>query len=445
MIQSTVGNLDLMRKLILSFLLIPMAAQFGFSQKRLSLSDAVAIALKNSYNIQLAKNNVEIAAINNYVGVAGGLPTVTATVNDVENITSIDQKFPDPSRNVTRSGVSSNNMNANVTAGILLFNGFRVKATQQRLAELQKMNEDMLNAQVQSTMAAVMTSYYDVVRQQNLLHTIEKSIEVSQQRIDVIKSRKEVGLANNADLYQAQIDLNALVQSKQAQLLIIDQGKTNLLSLLFVSPDTAVVISDSIVVDDKVTLSQIKPLALKNPQIAAAEQQIKVNELLERETAALRVPTLRATTGFNFTNTKSGAGFILENRSYGPFLGVNLAIPIYNGLINKKQLQVAEINTRNAKVQRDQFLLNIETGTVRTYQAYSNALAQLKTAKENQLLSKQLLDLVMQRFQLGQATIIDVKLAQQSFENESYRLVNLAFTAKVAEVELKRLANIIEP
>ena len=364
MIQSTVGNLDLMRKLILSFLLIPMAAQFGFSQKRLSLSDAVAIALKNSYNIQLAKNNVEIAAINNYVGVAGGLPTVTATVNDVENITSIDQKFPDPSRNVTRSGVSSNNMNANVTAGILLFNGFRVKATQQRLAELQKMNEDMLNAQVQSTMAAVMTSYYDVVRQQNLLHTIEKSIEVSQQRIDVIKSRKEVGLANNADLYQAQIDLNALVQSKQAQQLIIDQGKTNLLSLLFVSPDSSVIISDSIVVDEKVTLSQIKPLALKNPQIAAAEQQIKVNELLERETAALRVPTLRATTGFNFSNTKSGAGFILENRSYGPFLGINLAVPIYNGLISKKQLQVAEINTRNAKVQRDQFLLNIETGTV---------------------------------------------------------------------------------
>lgn len=434
-----------MRKLILLVFLGTVSAQFGYSQNRLSLSDALAIALKNSYNIQLAKNNVEIATINNYVGVAGGLPTVTAAVNDVENITTINQKFPDPSRDLTRSGVSSNNMNANITAGILLFNGFRVKAAQQRLNELQKMNQDMLNAQIQSTMASVITSYYDVVRQQNLLSTINKSIEVSQQRIDIINSRKEVGLANNADLYQAQIDLNALVQSKQAQQLIIDQGKTNLLSLIFVSPDSSVVISDTIVVDEKINFSQLKTLALKNPQVSAAEQQIKINELIERETAALRVPTLRATTGINFSNTKSGAGFILENRSYGPFLGVNLAIPIYNGLINKKQQQVAEINTRNAKVQRDQFLLDIETGAVRTYQAYANTLAQLKTAKQNQLLSKQLLDLVMQRFQLGQATIVDVKLAQQSFENESYRLVNLAFTAKVAEVELKRLANIIEP
>jgi outer membrane protein TolC len=434
-----------MRLSILSFIVVVTSCQIGYSQNRLSLSDALAIALKNSYNIQLAKNNLEIASINNSVGIAGGLPTVNATVNDVENITSINQQFPDPSRNITRTGVASNNLNANITAGIILFNGFRVKAAQQRLAELQKMNQDMLNAQIQGTMAAVITSYYDVVRQQNLLTTIDKSIEVSQQRIDIIKSRKEVGLANNADLYQAQIDLNALVQTKQAQQLVIDQGKTNLLNLIFVSPDTTVVIKDTIIVDDQIKFAQIKSLALKNPQISAAEQQIKINQLLERETAALRVPTLRASTGFNLTNTKSAAGFILENRTYGPFLGVNLAIPIYNGLINKKQMQVAEINTRNAKVQRDQFLLNIETGAVATYQAYANTLAQLKTAKENQLLSKQLLDLVMQRFQLGQATIVDVKLAQQSFENESYRLVNLSFTAKVAEIELKRLANIIEP
>jgi len=42
---------------------------------------------------------------------------------------------------------------------------------------------------------------------------------------------------------------------------------------------------------------------------------------------------------------------------------------------------------------------------------------------------------------LGQATIIDVKQAQQSFENASYRLINLTYTAKIAEVELKRLAS----
>jgi len=50
-----------MRKLILLVFLGTVSAHFGYSQNRLSLSDALAIALKNSYNIQLAKNNVEIA------------------------------------------------------------------------------------------------------------------------------------------------------------------------------------------------------------------------------------------------------------------------------------------------------------------------------------------------------------------------------------------------
>lgn len=415
------------------------------AQPRLTLSDALSTALKNSYNIQLAKENLEIASINNSYGVAGGLPVVTAQASDNEQITSINQKFPDPSRDVKRDGVSSNNLAASLTGSFLLYNGMKVKATKKRLEELQNLNQDLLNAQIQNTLAAVTTRYYDVVRQQNFLQTIQKSIEVSKKRVEVIESRKEVGMSNNADLYQAQLDLNSLIQSEQAQKLVISQGKTDLLNLIFVRPDSNIVITDSILVDQSLQLEQIRSLLPRNPQLIAADQQIKVNELIERETAALRYPTLRATTGVNISKTNSGAGFILMNQSYGPTFGLNLSVPLYNGLINKKQQQVAEVNTRIARTQKDNLLLTIETGAVKTYQAYSSSLEQLKTAKTNFELSTRLLDLVMQKFQLGQATIIDVKIAQQSFENESYRLVNLAYTAKVAEIELKRLSNSIQP
>jgi outer membrane protein TolC len=415
------------------------------AQPRLTLSDALSTALKNSYNIQLAKENLEIASINNSYGVAGGLPLVTAQASDNEQITSINQKFPDPSRDVQRDGVSSNNLAASLTGSFLLYNGWKVKATKKRLEELQSLNQDLLNAQIQNTLAAVTTRYYDVIRQQNFLQTIQKSIEVSRKRVEVIESRKEVGMSNNADLYQAQLDLNSLIQSEQAQKLVISQGKTDLLNLIFVRPDSNIVVTDSIQVDQSLQLEQIRTLLPRNPQLIAADQQIKVNELIERETAALRYPTLRATTGLNISRTNSGAGFILMNQSYGPTFGLNLSVPLYNGLINKKQQQVAEVNTRIAKTQKDNLMLTIETGVVKTYQAYTSSLEQLKTAKTNFELSTRLLDLVMQKFQLGQATIIDVKIAQQSFENESYRLVNLAYTAKVAEIELKRLSNSIQP
>lgn len=413
----------------------------GYSQQSLTLSDAVNIALKNSYDIQLAKNNLQISSINNNIGVAGGLPAVTASANDNEQITSINQKYSDPTRNAKRPNVGSNNFSAGVTGSILLYNGSRVVATKERLAELEKQNQQLLSAQVQNTMAAVMTKYYDVVRQQTYLNTIKQSIDVSKKRLDILEVRKDVGLSNNADIFQAQLDLNALFQSAQSQELVIDQAKTDLLNLIYVKPDSSITIRDTILVDNSVNIDTVRTHLYLNPLLAAAGQQIHINELIEKETAALRYPSVRASTGYNFTSNKTAAGFSLLNQSYGPFIGLNVSIPIYNGSISKRQQQVASINTKNAMLERDNMVLSYETGMVRTYQTYLNSLAQLKTEKENYKLSTQLLDLVLQKFQLGQATIIDVKQAQQSFENEGYRLVNLNYSAKVAEIELKRLAS----
>jgi len=54
-------------------------------------------------------------------------------------------------------------------------------------------------------------------------------------------------------------------------------------------------------------------------------------------------------------------------------------------------------------------------------------------------MSTRLVDLVLQRFQVSEATILDVKTAQASHEITGYQLVNLNYAAKVAEIELKRL------
>ncbi|MFX5761077.1 hypothetical protein ABTE44_20320, partial [Acinetobacter baumannii] len=77
----------------------------------------------------------------------------------------------------------------------------------------------------------------------------------------------------------------------EAQELIINQGKVNLLNLIFVRPDSAIVVKDTIIIDNQINFQEIRNAALQNPQISAAEQQIKINQLLERETAALRAPT----------------------------------------------------------------------------------------------------------------------------------------------------------
>lgn len=420
---------------------IVLASTNADAQKTLSLNEAIQTALKNSYEIQLVENNLAIAKNNNNFGVAGGLPTITNNSSNNNTLTTINQTFPDANRNTSRNGVDGSTLNSAVNASMILFNGYRVQATKSRLESLQTQNKFLLESQLLNTISTVMQQYYNVVRQQAFLKTIEKSIEASQQRLDIVKTRQEIGVANQTDLLQSNIDLNALLQAKQNQLLIIDQVKADLLNTIVLPATTPVLINDSIEIDNQIILSVVEQKMKNHPLLQSAQQLINVNQFLEKETKSLTYPTLRASTGFNYNSNQSAAGFILLNESYGPFLGVNLSIPIYSGGANKRAIKNAAINTNTAKIQLQNTEQNLTTELFKTYQSYKNSLKQTPIEIQNFEMSQSLLDLVMQKYQLGHATMVDVKQAQQSFETAGFRLVSLRFNAKIAEIELKRLSN----
>ena len=427
--------------LFLVFCFVLVASTSATAQKNLSLNEAIQTALKNSYDIQLVENNLSIAKNNNNIGVAGGLPTITNNSSNNNTLTTINQTFPDANRNTSRNGVDGSSLNSAVNASMILFNGYRVQATKSRLESLQTQNKFLLESQLLNTISTVMQQYYNVVRQQAFLKTIQKSIEASQQRLDIVKTRQQIGVANQTDLLQSNIDLNALIQAAQNQFLIIDQAKADLLNTIAMPASTPVMINDSIEVDNQIMLSVVEEKMKNHPLLQSAQQLININQFLEKETKSLTYPTLRASTGFNYNSNKSAAGFILLNESYGPFLGVNLSIPIYSGGANKRAIKNASINTNTAKIQLQNTEQNLTTELFKTYQSYKNSLKQTPIEIQNFEMSQSLLDLVMQKHQLGQATMVDVKQAQQSFETAGFRLVSLRFSAKIAEIELKRLSN----
>jgi outer membrane protein len=389
----------------------------------------------------LVENNLSIAQNNNNYGVAGGLPTVTANGTNNNTLTTINQTFPDASRNTTRSGVDGSTLNGGLTATMILFNGYRIAATKDRLESIQKQTEAALQTQMLNTSSTVMQQYYNVIRQVAFLKTIEKSIEASEQRVAIVKTRQEIGVANQTDLLQSSLDLNALLQAKQNQLLVLDQVKADLFNSMVVPANSNYVFTDSIQVDQKMILSDVESKMKAHPLLQSAQQLINVNQFLEKETKALMYPTLRANTGFNYNSNKSAAGFILLNESYGPFLGFNLSIPIYAGTVSKRAYKNAQINTVSAKIQYDNTAQTLATELFKTYQNYQNSLKQTPVEIENYKMSDALLALVMERFKLGEATIVDVKQAQQSFETAGFRLTSLQFSAKIAEIELKRMSN----
>ncbi len=422
----------------LYFCLLLLLPVFGSGQQVLSLKNAIDTTLLSSFDIRIAGNFAEISKINNTRGVAGGLPSLNANVTDNQSVNYVNQKL-NSGTEIQKSGANQNNMTSNITASMLLFNGFKVIATKDRLNSIQKQSELQFNIQVQNSIATVMAKYYDIIRQKEYYKIIQSSLEVSQQKLDIIAERKKVGMANDADYLQALMDVNTAQQVLKSQELVVEQTKTDLLQLMSRKNYYKYVVDDSITVDTSIQLSEVLSFLRLNPQYLSSEQQIKISEQVVKEATALRYPSLRLNTGYNFNRNQSEAGLTLLNQNYGPYAGLTMQIPIYNGNIYKIQKETAEFNLNNAKLQQESLINNLTANAVKTYESYHTTLQQLESQKATINFSRKLIAVVMQRFQVNQATILEIKAAQNSDEQANYQLVNLKFAAKISEIELKRL------
>jgi outer membrane protein len=424
----------------LILLFFVMAEQRVVSQQ-LTLDSAIAVALRNSPGLLISKNNVVIAGINNNYGIAGGLPLVQGTSSLTQQSTTIDQKYSNPLNNKSSSNAPSTNINAGIAASVPFFAGGRIQNESKRLGVVESQSRLLYSSRAQTLIYNVMLKYFDIVRQQGYSKTLEASINASRQKLEIVKQQQSVGVANDADLFQAQVDLNTQTQSLIAQQLVVDQDKSDLLTLMTRNPDSLIVVQDTIIVDKTIRLDSILNAAYQNPDMQAAYEQIRINQYLEKEVGSYRYPSASLSLGYNYSHVANPEGFTILNQAFGPYVGLGLTIPIFNGGIYKRQQEIAGINVNTAKIQKDTLLLNVQSSAVKNWQAYLSNLKQLETAKQNFDLSQKLLNLVLMRFQYKVATIVDVTLAQQSFESAGFQLVNTSYAAKAAEVQLRRLAN----
>ncbi|HNW88626.1 MAG TPA: TolC family protein [Bacteroidales bacterium] len=428
-----------MKKFVLFFcFLIPFSV---WAQQPLTLEMAIDSALKNNFDIRIARNNAEINKINNNYGIAGGLPSINAAVSDNASLYNIHQEYSDGTvSNVNNS--LGNNLGAEISASITLFNGLKVLSAKKRLTYLQDQGFLELNQEIQNTLAAIMLKYYDIIRQESYLKIIRSTIDISQKKSEIINERKNVGLANDADEMQAQIDLNICQQNYSSQQLVVENSKTELLQLMSVKQFQPFMIDDSTInIDTEIQMDSVLVFIKDNYQYLSAEQQIKINEQVAKEVRALRYPSLQLNTSYDFNYNQNNKAYASLYRSYGPYAGLNLKIPIFNGGTYRIKQKEALLNISNARLQKENLMNDLTSSALKTYQTYQNALTQLESQQASFELSEKLMDLVLQKFQLNQSTILDLKAAQQSYENSAYLLVNLQYQAKVAEIELERLTS----
>ncbi len=430
-----------MKRILLPILIL--LAINGSAQKVLSLEEAIASALKNNYDIQLSRNDSAIAALDYSFRNSVFYPRLNATTGMNWNDNNQKQTLADGTKREQKS-IRSNNINAALNLNWTLFDGLKMFVTRDKAEELIRLGELGIKEQVINTVASVITTYYNIVRQKQLLKAIEEQMTLSQERVKLAQYKLDIGVGAKPDVLQSKVDNNAQKALQLEQLATISQLKEQLNQVMNVKDAPPYDVSDSIPLDTQLSLGDIQSgIENSNPTIQISKKNIDIAGLTLKERKAERWPTLTFNSVYNFTRTNNQTVINpfspLFNQSRGLNYGLTAAIPIFNNHTVKRQIRQAELSLNFQRLVLDNQKSQLGLAVINAFLEYEQQKKALALEEENIILARENVDIVFQVYKLNSTTLIQLKEAEKSLQDAYTRLITARYNTKVAETELLRL------
>jgi len=411
----------------------------GFGQNIMTVDQAVDIALKNNYDVFVARNNADVAKVNNTAGNAGMLPNIGILGTDNYSVSNVYMNLSSGST-ITAAAGTSNAFNAGLALNWTLFDGTKMFITKNKLNQVQKLGEIQFRDQVMNTVFNVIVTFYQVVQTKQQLLAIRDVMAYSLERVRILQKGYEAGIAHKNDLLQAKIDLNVNKEAEISQINIIRNTKRALNQSLSRDPDTQFEVADTIplnYVPDPVDL--MNKLYSNNTSVLNYQKQADIALLSLNEYKTYRLPKLSMVASFNYNQNDNSASNVITSRTYGPLLGGVLNIPIYQAGNALRQVKAAKIQLQSAQYTVENVKLQVNTELKSALTDYDDQKQLLTIERDNLTLAKENLRISMERLRLGQTTALEVRQAQESYANSLARFYNFEYNMKVAETRLKQL------
>lgn len=428
-----------MKKLSILILLISSIFNHISAQELLTSEEAVGIALKNNFDILVARNDADIDKINNTAGNAGMMPSVSINGSDNFAANSVHQKNINGTESDFTS-IKTNTFNAGPILSWMIFDGGKMFVTKKKLTEIEDLGELQFKDRVMQSINDVILAYYDVVRQKQQLSSINEVISFNKENVKILEVSFGAGLTPKTNLLQAKIDLNVYQENAINQKAIIIATKRTLNGLLARETDANFEVIDSIplnYIPDPTVLTQ--KLYLSNTSVLTAQKQVDIAQLFVKENKSLMFPKINVNVGYNFLRNDNPAGPITFNKTTGAQLGGSINIPIFQGGNANRQIKTSKIQLQNAQYGFEDVKLQINMQLQNALTIFNNQKQLLIIEKSNAVLAKENLEISLQRLRYGQTTTLEVHLAQDSYVQSLTRLLNFEYNLKVAETKLKQL------
>ncbi len=399
----------------------------------MTAQEAIKTAIQNNYGIIITKNEIEIGSINNNWANAGIIPSISASASKMMGVNNLEQKLSNGT--ITRkNGNSTQNLNAGIAVNWRIFDGFKMFATKKRLEELERNGEYNFRKNVNETVFNVISSYYNIVTLNEQKKATLEQIDLYNDRYTLSLRRLEIGTGARYEVLQAEVDLNEQRSNLLSLQNSIAIAKSNFSNLLGKSPDTFFVVADTITINPMPDFDHVRNnINAQNPDVLLATSQLLILIQQKKEVNAARLPSVELNGFYNFARNSNGAGFTLFNQTYGPSGSVGITVPLFSGILVKKQLAISDIQIKNQQLAIDQTKNDIQTSLANAYTNYNNALKSIELEKNNLVLATENITIATERYKKLNITSVELRQIQISYNDAKNRLYNALYQAKIAE------------
>ena len=411
-----------------------------------SLSDCIERGLANNYDLQISRNQAEVAHNNATLANAGALPSLDASASLRPSLTTLDRT------EARSSGVVTTNRNVNdlsIDAGVSLswtiFDGFKIQTNLKQLRLLEQQGETATRIAMEDLVADISTEYYNYIQQLIRSKHYNYAMNLSRERLRIAELNFQTGRFSGLDYHQAQVDYHsdstAYVRQREsvsATCIRLNKlmGNKNL-SQQIVVPDSMIKVMRNLNVDDlwNRTLASNTDLLYASQNMTLAEQDLK--KVTSRNYPYVR---LNAQYGYTHTNYDISATRVRDN--LGLTGGLSVGINIFDGN-RRRERKNAELAIQNRKLQREKLELELHASLMTFWDAYENNLELIELQKKNLGIAENNLEIAMDKYKLGNLSGFDMRQVEKNLLDAKERLLQVEYEAKLCEISLMLISGSI--
>ena len=427
-----------------SFKIFIIILSFSLSngQDKLTVNDAVKLALENNLDIKISENQNEILKNNASFLNSGYLPRVSSRVGFNKSNQNIEIETPN-NLSGKLDNMKSENSFSNVSIEYILFDNNGRKFNYKKSKELSNRSGLEVKEVIENTLLQLYTVFYEVCRLSEEKDIVKSSLEISKSRLERNKIKFDFGQSTKLELLNAEVDVNTDSIRYLNAVKNLSNAKRDLNLVMNVDLNSDYILDKEIVYNSAENIINFYDNASKNNtklKIYAKSVEISDFELKSIRSTYLPTVGLNGSYDWNESINDNPYAFFNKNIYDGISGGINFRWDIFNQGKRITANKNAKVMLENSKIEKEKAFLIFQKELNNSYETYNNNLFILEVQEQSLNTSNNNFLRNLEKYDIGIVSSIEFRNAQLNLLNAKLSRNTARYEAKLSELYFLKIS-----